>query len=94
MIGPNVTFIGDPTLGRTRREGDFSGVVVGRRVRIATGAILTPPVQVGDEAFIGANSFVNADVAARTVVVGTPARFLRNVRDDELLGDRVLAAGA
>jgi acetyltransferase-like isoleucine patch superfamily enzyme len=87
MIGPNVVFVGDPTLGRNGPGDDSPGISVGRRARIATGAIFSPPVQVGEEAVVGAASFVNADVAARTVVVGVPARFLRNVREDELLGN-------
>lgn len=92
MVGPNVVFIGDPTQGRGEPDDDSPGIRVGRRARIGTGAILSPPLQIGEEAVVGAGSFVRADVGDRTVVVGAPARFLRNVRDDELLNDRVLAS--
>jgi acetyltransferase-like isoleucine patch superfamily enzyme len=40
---------------------------------------------IGEEAFVGAGSVVLHDVAARTVVVGNPARQIREVPDDELL---------
>ncbi|MEA2443333.1 MAG: hypothetical protein QOJ12_625, partial [Thermoleophilales bacterium] len=43
------------------------------------------PVVIGAEAVVGAASLVRADVPARTVVAGNPARHLRDVRDDELL---------
>ncbi len=51
----------------------------------ATGAIVLPPAEIGEEAVVGAASLVREDVPARTVVAGTPARALRRVRDDELL---------
>ena len=44
-----------------------------------------PPVEIGEEAVVGAAALVRADVPARTVVAGVPARVLREVRDDELL---------
>lgn len=83
-IGPRVTFVGDPTMGRRDSGIPHDGVTVGRRVRIGTGATLSPPINIGEEAFIGAGSFVRTDVAPRTVVVGTPARFLRHVRPEDL----------
>jgi acetyltransferase-like isoleucine patch superfamily enzyme len=42
-------------------------------------------IEIGEEAIVGAGSVVTRDVAPRTVVVGSPARVLREVRDDELL---------
>ena len=65
--------------------GAVARELVGRAARIGTAAILCPPLEIGEEALIGAGSFVRDDVAPRTVVVGTPARFLRTVRDDELI---------
>jgi acetyltransferase-like isoleucine patch superfamily enzyme len=85
MVGPQVVFIGDPKLGRSMPEIATAGIRVGRGARICTGAILSPPLEIGEEALIGAGSFVRTDVCARTVVAGSPARYLRDVRDDELL---------
>jgi acetyltransferase-like isoleucine patch superfamily enzyme len=42
-------------------------------------------VEIGEEAFVGAGAVVTKDVPPRTVVVGNPARPLREVPDDELL---------
>jgi UDP-2-acetamido-3-amino-2,3-dideoxy-glucuronate N-acetyltransferase len=40
---------------------------------------------VGEEAFIGAGAVVTKDVPPRKVMVGSPARVLRDVPADELL---------
>jgi acetyltransferase-like isoleucine patch superfamily enzyme len=77
-------FIGDPSLGRNPPQITAPGIHVARRARIGTAAILSPPLEIGEEAFIGAGSFVRDGVLPRTVVVGTPARFLRRVHEDEL----------
>ena len=85
LVSPRVTFIGDPTMGRRPAETAAPGVLVRRASRIGTSAILFPPVVVGEEAVVGAAALVRADVPARTVVAGAPARPLREVRGDELL---------
>ena len=43
-------------------------------------------MEIGEDAFVGAGAIVLRDVPARTVVVGQPARVLRDVAPDELLG--------
>ena len=47
--------------------------------------MLTPGVEVGDEAFVAAGAVVTHDVPPRAVVMGVPARVVRNVPADELL---------
>jgi len=43
-------------------------------------------VEIGEEAFVGAGAVVLHDVPPRMLVVGSPARVLREVPADELLG--------
>jgi len=62
------------------------GPTIRRGARIGGGAVLLPGIEVGEEAFVGAGAVVVHDVAPRTVVVGNPARVLRAVPDEELLG--------
>ena len=82
-IGARV-ILGDQSCVRERVEiGD--DVVVGRGARIGGGAILCPAVEIGEEAYVGAGAVVTKDVAPRTVVVGNPARVLREVAAEELL---------
>jgi maltose O-acetyltransferase len=42
-------------------------------------------VEIGAEAFVGAGAVVVDDVPPRVVVVGNPARVLRDVAPEELL---------
>jgi acetyltransferase-like isoleucine patch superfamily enzyme len=51
---------------------------------VGAGAVLLPGVEVGEEAFVGAGAVVTRDVAPRTLVVGSPARFVRELDAGEL----------
>ena len=53
---------------------DREPVRIGDRVFIGANAVVNMGVTIGDEAIIGAGAVVTADVPARTVVVGVPAR--------------------
>ena len=61
------------------------GPTIRRGARIGGGAILCPQIEIGEEAFVGAGAVVTKDVAPRVVVVGNPARVLRDVPANELL---------
>ena len=86
FIAPCVVTTNDNFMGRTeRRHALMKGPTIRRGARIGGGAILCPAVEIGEEAFVGAGAVVTKDVAPRAVVVGSPARVLREVPDDELL---------
>lgn len=54
---------------------DKSGMVILRKnCRIGTHSVIMPGVTVGEDAVVGAFSFVNQDVPAGSVVVGVPAK--------------------
>lgn len=53
-------------------------VIIGADVWIGSGAIIMPGVTIGDGAVIGAGSIVLNDVPSNTVVVGNPARTLKD----------------
>jgi acetyltransferase-like isoleucine patch superfamily enzyme len=86
FIAPCVVTTDDNYMGRTeKRFEEKAGPTIRRGARIGGGAILCPGVEIGEEAFVGAGAVVTKDVQPRTVVVGNPARVLREVPDDELL---------
>ena len=86
FIAPCVVTTNDNFMGRTERRHELiKGPTIRRGARIGGGAILLPGVEIGEDAFVGAGAVVTRDVAPRTVVVGNPARVLRDVPGDELL---------
>jgi len=54
-------------------------VVIGRNVWIGANVTVLPGVTVGDNAVLAAASVVTKDVPANTVVVGSPARVIRDL---------------
>jgi acetyltransferase-like isoleucine patch superfamily enzyme len=86
FIAPCVQTANDNFMGRTeRRHALRRGPTVRRGARIGAGAVLCPGVEIGEEAFVGAGAVVVKDVPPRVVVVGNPARILREVAAEELL---------
>jgi acetyltransferase-like isoleucine patch superfamily enzyme len=86
FIGPCVQTANDNFMGRTeKRHALRKGPTIRRGARIGVGAVLCPGVEVGEEAFVGAGAVVVEDVPPGMVVVGNPARLLREVPPEELL---------
>jgi acetyltransferase-like isoleucine patch superfamily enzyme len=87
FVAPRVVTTNDDFMGRTERRHELvKGPTIRRRARVGGGAVLCPGVEIGEEAFVGAGAVVTKDVPARVVVVGNPARVLREVPEEELLG--------
>ncbi len=85
FIAPCVVTTNDNFMGRTERRKELmKGPTIRRGARIGGGAILCPGVEVGEEAFVGAGAVVTKDVPPRVIVVGSPARVLRDVDPAEL----------
>jgi acetyltransferase-like isoleucine patch superfamily enzyme len=86
FVAPCVVTANDNFMGRTERRHKLRrGPTIRRGARIGAAAVLLPGIVVGEEAFVGAGAVVLRDVAPRTVVVGNPARAIRDVPEDELL---------
>jgi len=86
FIAPCVITTNDNFMGRTERRHELvKGAVIRRGARVGGGATLLPAVEIGEEAFVGAGAVVLHDVPPRMLVVGSPARVLREVPADELL---------
>lgn len=86
FVAPGVTTTNDNFMGRTEaRLALMRGPTIRRGARVGGGAVLLPGIEVGEEAFVGAGAVVVRSVPPRTVVVGNPARELREVPAEELL---------
>jgi acetyltransferase-like isoleucine patch superfamily enzyme len=86
FIAPCVVTTNDNFMGRTEQRHDLiAGPTIRRGARIGGGAVLCPGIEIGEEAFVGAGAVVTKDVPARMLVVGNPARVVREVAPGELL---------
>jgi len=85
FIGPGVTLANDNTMDRHPSAMPLQGPLLRRACRIGAGVVVCPAIEVGEEAFVAAGAVVAADVAPRSVVMGVPARAVREVPDEDLL---------
>jgi acetyltransferase-like isoleucine patch superfamily enzyme len=86
FVGHGVCFINDTypratAEGRLQTEADWKveKTLVKKGASIGSGATILSNVTIGEGAIVGAGAVVTKDVAPRTIVVGNPARVLRNV---------------
>ena len=59
-------------------KGEVKKTVVKDRAWICTGAIILPGVTIGEGAIVGAGAVVTKDVPDYAVVVGSPAKMIKN----------------
>jgi UDP-3-O-[3-hydroxymyristoyl] glucosamine N-acyltransferase len=86
FVGPCAMTTNDDTMARRDPSGGaLQGATLRRACRVGGGAVLTPGIEVGAEAFVAAGAVVTADVPERSVVMGVPARVVRRVPDEDVL---------
>jgi acetyltransferase-like isoleucine patch superfamily enzyme len=85
FIGPGVVMTNDDTMARHGPETPLRGATLKRACRVGGGVVLTPGVVIGEEAFVAAGAVVVRDVPPRAVVMGVPARVVREVGEADLL---------
>ena len=85
FLGPGVLTTNDDTMGRHPRGEPLRAPVFRRGCRVGGGAVIVPGVVIGEEAFVAAGAVVTRDVDERSVVMGVPARVVRQVGEEDLL---------
>ena len=85
FVGPAATTTNDDTMARHGPQTALRGATLRRACRVGGGTVLTPGVEIGEEAFVAAGAVVTRDVPPRAVVMGVPARVVREVADEDLL---------
>lgn len=83
FISVLVSTANDNEMVARRYDADkIVGPHIGNRVSVAEGACILPGVRIGEGAIVGAGAVVTKDVAPYSLVMGVPARFVREVRRD------------
>ncbi len=77
IIGNDVTIYQGVTLGGTGKEKGKRHPTIGNDVVIGAGSIVLGPIQIGDNARIGAGAVVTKSIPEDTTVVGNPAWIIR-----------------
>ena len=85
FLGPGVLTTNDHTMGRHPSDEPLEGPIFRRACRVGGGAVLIPGIVIGEEAFVAAGALVTRDVGPRDVVIGVPARVIRQVSDEDLI---------
>jgi acetyltransferase-like isoleucine patch superfamily enzyme len=85
FVGPGATTTNDDTMARHDGATPLRGATLRRACRVGGGTVLTPGIEIGEEAFIAAGAVVTRDIPPRAVAMGVPARVVREVPAEDLL---------
>lgn len=85
FLGPGVTTTNDHTMDRHPPGAPLMGAMLRRACRVGGGAVLLPGIEVGEEAFVAAGALLTRSVPAGAVAMGSPARVVRQVGEQDRL---------
>jgi acetyltransferase-like isoleucine patch superfamily enzyme len=80
FIGPNVTFTNDKFPRSKIYPDSFPRTIIERGASIGGGAVILPGIRIGAGSMIGAGAVVTQDVAANSLVLGSPARHTKYLK--------------
>lgn len=84
VLGAHCNLAHGVTIGAP--DAEPAAPVLGDRVWVGPGAVVTGPIRIGSRAVIGANSLVSSNLPEAAVAVGVPARVLAYTGSDRLMG--------
>jgi len=94
FIAPGVVTSNDNYLGRTEeRFKHFKGITVKKGARIGANTVILPGKTIGEDALVAAGSVVTKDVPPRKIVMGSPARIIRDVPEEQLIKNQKFYVG-
>lgn len=86
FISPGVVTSNDNFVGRTKERAKFyKGVTVKKGGRVGANATVLPGKVIAEDTLVAAGSTVTKNTPARKVLMGTPAKVIRNVPIEQLL---------
>ena len=78
-IGPNVVLTNAKYPMSANVKENLKGPIIKKGAKIGANATILPGVVIGEKALIGAGSVVTKDVPDGAVVVGNPAKIIKNI---------------
>lgn len=89
FIAPGVVTSNDNYAARLKgKDYRFKGVTVKRGGRIGAQATILPGKIISEDAFAAAGSVVTKDISAKKINCGNPAKYLRDVPEDQLIDNQ------
>ncbi len=89
FIAPMVVTTNDNYMGRTaERFKHLKGCTIRRGARVGGGSHILPGIEIGADAFVATGSVVTRDVPAGKLVMGVPAKVVRDVLPEQLLDNQ------
>nr|WP_198018155.1 N-acetyltransferase [Hippea jasoniae] len=86
FIAPGVLTSNDNYLGRSqKRFKEFGGVKIQKGGRIGVGAVILPNKTIAEDSVVAAGSLLTKDTQPKKIYAGLPAKYFRDVPEDELL---------
>lgn len=79
FVSTHVCGASENSMGRADMAGEWTGPMIRRWAYIGVNATLLPGVEIGEHAVVGAGALVTRSVPPRTLVMGVPARVVREV---------------
>ena len=86
FVAPGAVTSNDNYVGRTEeRFKHFKGVIIKKGGRIGANATILPGKTVGADGLVAAGALLSKDCPEKKIVLGSPAKVLRDVHDEQLL---------
>jgi acetyltransferase-like isoleucine patch superfamily enzyme len=85
FVGPGVLTTNDSTMARHDADHAVVGATLRRACRVGGAVVITPGIEIGEEAFVAAGAVATKDVPPRGVVIGMPGRVVREVPEADLI---------
>jgi acetyltransferase-like isoleucine patch superfamily enzyme len=87
-LGPNVVITNARYPQSRNAKENLRGAMIKRGAKIGANATLMPGVVIGENALVGAGAVVVRDVLKGAVVVGNPARVIKQIQDIDAYDDQ------
>lgn len=87
MLGPSVKLVVNHEVtkkSKKLKDGkiDRSNITIGEDCWIGANSVIVSGVNISNGAIIGANSFVNKDIPAYSIAIGSPAKIIKYRKDE------------